>query len=43
MPGLVKIGKTERDTDCRVKEFVLATGIPTSFVVAYEEWFEDCS
>jgi hypothetical protein len=43
MPGLVKIGKTERDTDARAKELSCATGIPTPFLVAYEEWFKDCS
>jgi hypothetical protein len=43
MPGLVKIGKTEREPDDRAKELSGATGIPTPFVVAYEECFEDCS
>jgi DNA-directed RNA polymerase subunit RPC12/RpoP len=43
MPGLLKIGKTERDTESRAKELSGATGIPTPFVVAYEEWFKDCS
>ena len=43
MPGLVKIGKTEREPDERAKELSCGTGIPTPFVVAYAEWFKDCS
>jgi hypothetical protein len=43
MPGLVKIGKTEREPDERAKELSVVTGIPTPFLVAYEEWFKDCS
>jgi len=43
MPGLVKIGKTEREPDERAKELSVGTGIPTPFLVAYEEWFKDCS
>jgi hypothetical protein len=41
MPGLVKIGKTEREPEDRAKELSGATGIPTPFVVAYAEWFKD--
>lgn len=43
MDGLVKIGKTTRDTKSRAKELSTATGVPTPFVVVYEEYFEDCS
>ena len=43
MAGLVKIGKTEREPEERAKELSGATGIPTPFVVAYAEWFKDCS
>jgi T5orf172 domain len=43
MAGLVKIGKTEREPDERAKELSCGTGIPTPFVVAYAEWFQDCS
>jgi hypothetical protein len=43
MPGLVKVGKTERDAEARAKELSAGSGIPTPFVVAYEEWFKDCS
>ncbi len=43
MEGLVKIGKTTRDTQSRAKELSAATGVPTSFIVAYEAYFQDCS
>lgn len=43
MAGLVKIGKTEREPEERAKELSCGTGIPTPFVVAYAEWFKDCS
>ena len=43
MPNLVKIGKTERDTEARARELSCSTGVPTPFLVAYEEWFDDCS
>jgi cold shock CspA family protein len=43
MPGLVKVGKTQRDPDARAQELSGATGIPTPFVVAYYEWFSDCT
>jgi hypothetical protein len=43
MPGLVKIGKTEREPEDRAKELSAGTGVPTPFVVAYAEWFKDCS
>jgi cold shock CspA family protein len=43
MPGLVKVGKTQRDPDARAQELSGVTGIPTPFVVAYNEWFSDCA
>ena len=43
MPGLVKVGKTQRDPETRAQELSGVTGIPTPFVVAYNEWFKDCS
>jgi Holliday junction resolvasome RuvABC ATP-dependent DNA helicase subunit len=43
MPGLVKIGKTEREPDERAKELSCGTGVATPFVVAYAEAFIDCS
>lgn len=43
MEGLVKIGKTTRDPTGRAKELSVATGVPTSFVLAYDALFDDCS
>lgn len=43
MPGLVKVGKTEREPGARAQELSSETGIPTPFAVAYDEWFEDCA
>lgn len=43
MPGIVKVGKTERTPSQRVDELSGVTGVPTPFIVAYEEYFEDCS
>ena len=34
IPGLLKIGYTERDLDSRVEELSSSTGVPTPFVVA---------
>lgn len=35
--GLLKIGRTSRSPDERAKELSASTGVPTPFVVAYEE------
>lgn len=35
MPGLVKIGRTERDPNERIPELSSATGVPASFVLEY--------
>ncbi len=43
MPGLVKVGRTERDAEARARELSSSTGVPTPFLVAYEESFDDCS
>jgi DNA-directed RNA polymerase subunit RPC12/RpoP len=43
MPGVVKVGKTEREPEDRAKELSGVTGIPTPYSVAYDEWFADCS
>lgn len=43
MPGLVKIGRTERDPGERAKELSRVTGVPSPFVVAYECFFSDCA
>jgi len=42
MPGLVKVGKTTRTPSERVNELSGVTGVPTQFIVAYEEHFSDC-
>ncbi len=42
MSGLVKIGKTTRGTSERANELSRATGLPTPFIVVYEQLFEDC-
>lgn len=43
MEGLVKIGKTQRNPDDRVKELSIATGVPTPFILAFDSFFENCS
>ncbi len=43
MVGLVKIGKTTRDHKDRVNELSSATGVPTPFILIYQEYFDDCS
>ena len=46
MPGLIKIGKTQRDCHKRAREISDATGVPTPFTVVYKlssekyEWLE---
>jgi hypothetical protein len=42
MPGLLKVGKTTRAVAERCAELTSATGVPTPFVVAFEQHFEDC-
>lgn len=39
---LLKIGKTTRSPEERAKELSSATGVPTSFFVAYQEAVSDC-
>ena len=41
-PNVVKIGKTTRDPNERVKELSAATGVPTPFMLAYYREFNDC-
>ncbi len=43
MPNLVKIGKTTRNSEERAKELSSTTGVPTPFVVAYDDYFKSCS
>jgi len=42
MPGLVKVGKTTKRPSERASELSGVTGIPTPFIVAFEQLFEDC-
>lgn len=43
MPGLVKVGKTTRTPAERANELAGVTGLPTPFIVVYDQFFEDCS
>lgn len=43
MPGLVKVGKTTRTPSERANELSGVTGLPTPFIVVYEQLFVDCS
>ena len=43
MPDLVKVGKTTRSPSQRAQELSGVSGIPTPFIVVYEQLFEDCS
>ena len=43
MPGIVKIGKTTRSSTERATELSKVTGLPTPFIVVYEQLFENCS
>lgn len=42
LDGLVKIGRTSRNPENRVNEISSATGVPTPFILIYQEYFEDC-
>lgn len=42
MPGLVKVGKTTRDPTNRVTELSSATGVPTPFILVYQQPVIDC-
>ena len=41
IPGLVKVGKTSRSVDARIKELSSATGVPSEFMLIYEQSFVD--
>ncbi|PFH08809.1 Sel1 repeat-containing protein [Collimonas sp. PA-H2] len=43
MPNAIKVGKTKRSTAERSQELSGATGLPTPFIVVYEQLFEDCT
>ena len=42
MPGILKIGKTERCPEERISELSSVTGIPTEFVLEYKVHVPDC-
>jgi hypothetical protein len=42
MPDIVKIGKTTRTAESRLKELGAATGVPTPFVLVYDVLVDDC-
>lgn len=43
MPDLVKVGKTTRSPNSRAQELSGVSGVPTPFIVVYDQLFEDCS
>lgn len=43
MPDLVKVGKTMRSAAQRAQELSGVSGVPTPFIVVYEQLFEDCT
>lgn len=42
IPGLVKVGRTERDPESRAAELSGMTGVATPFIVVFHEYFQDC-
>lgn len=42
MPGMIKIGRTIRDSRARARE-LRSTGVPTSFTVAFDLFSENCT
>ena len=42
MPGLAKIGKTTRNPTSRMAELSNATGVPTPFVLAFQQAVKEC-
>ncbi len=42
LPGMLKIGRTNRDVEQRAKELSSSTGVPTPFIVIFQESFSDC-
>ncbi|MSR16677.1 MAG: GIY-YIG nuclease family protein [Methylococcaceae bacterium] len=43
MPDLVKVGKTTRTPAERAAELSKVTGVPTPFIVVYEQLVDDCT
>lgn len=42
MEGMIKVGRTARDPSGRVAELSRATGVPTTFHLAFKRYFSDC-
>ena len=42
LKGLLKVGQTKKDPEERAKEISQGTGVPTPYIVAYKEDFNDC-
>lgn len=42
LKGLLKVGQTKKDPEERAKEISQGTGVPTPYIVAYKENFNDC-
>jgi hypothetical protein len=42
LPGYAKVGRTHRSPAQRAAELSAATGVPTPFVLAFEQAFDDC-
>ena len=41
-PDLIKIGRTSRDPNKRVKELSRQTGVPADFIIIYDELVNNC-
>jgi hypothetical protein len=42
MPGILKIGKTEREPDDRISELSNVSSVPTAFYLEYKIFVPDC-
>lgn len=42
LKGLLKVGQTKKDPEERAKEISQGTGVPTPYIVAFKEEFNDC-
>lgn len=43
MPGIVKVGMTTRNPSERADELAKVTGVPTPFIIVFEQLFQDCT
>ena len=42
LKGLLKVGQTKKDPEERAREISQGTGVPTPYIVAFKEEFNDC-